>query len=289
MISTLNHTDRQTRLHSTDVSAILGLSPYTTDHTVWLEKTGRIDPWKGNSATDMGSRLEAPIVDLAESELGPMERQPLCIAQGLDFPLAATPDGRVIATGDVLDAKTSGIVGPLHGEWGDADSDVVPQYYLVQFSVQMLCAEADLHHTYALLGGRGVVRYRVNRDEDVTREIVERCGRWWHLHIDKGIEPTLTEPMPLEIIKRLRRQPSKTVELFDDAALAVAEYEAAKAVKSAAEKTCEVAQSKLIAMLGDAECGQLPDGREVCYLTQNRKGYTTLDTSFRVLRVRKGK
>jgi len=289
MITTINETERQTRLHSTDVCAILGLEgARKTGREVWLEKTGRLEPWKGNKSTDAGNYLEPSVLDYAEAELGPLERNVVCVAAGLDFPLAATLDARVIATGEPVEAKTSGITGPIYGDWGDAGSDLIPQLYLVQTSVQMLCAEAERDHVYALLGGRGFLNYLVHRDEQVIEAIAERCARWWDLHIEKGVEPAITEPIPMEVLKRLRRQPSKTVALDDDADLAVAELEAAKATKSAAEKMCENAQSKLLTLLGDAEAGQLPDGRVVTYLQTTRKGFSVAETTYRTLRIKKG-
>ncbi len=50
-MTTLNHAERQTRLHATDVASIMGLNSRRTAHTVWLEKTGRLEPWAGNEAT----------------------------------------------------------------------------------------------------------------------------------------------------------------------------------------------------------------------------------------------
>ncbi len=234
-------------------------------------------------------RLEAPVLDFAEEQLGPLQRNVLCVASGLDFPLAATLDGRVIATRKPVEAKTTGIMGPVFGDWGDELTDAIPQLYLVQTTIQMICSEADLNHVFALIGGRGFVRYQVARDEDLCRELIERCSRWWDRHIEKGIEPTITEPIPLDVLKRIRRQPAKTIDLNGDSLAVVAEWESAKVAKSLAEKAAEAAQSNLLTLLGDAEGANLPDGRLVKYMQQTRKGYTVDETTFRVLRITKGK
>lgn len=277
--------ERQQRLHATDVAAILGLSPHRVGYEVWLEKSGRIEPWGGNAATEIGSRLEAPILDVAESELGPLRRNVLRVADGLDFPLAATLDAELHPQVPV-EAKTSGIVGPVYGEWGEDGTDVVPPAYLVQLTVQMLCSGSDLAHLYALLGGRGIVRYRVVRDEEVVRTISEFCGRWWQRHVVEAIEPERTEPVPLEVVKRIRRQPHKTIALDDSATQTIAEYELAKAKKNTWEKCLADAQANLLLLLGDAEAATLPDGRRLTYLEQARKGYTVSDYQFRVLRIK---
>lgn len=288
-MNVVNHTERQSALHSTDAAAILGLEgARKSAHTVWLEKTGRLEPGRGNAATEAGKFLESSILDFAETQLGPLERNVRCAATCTDFPLVSTLDARVTSTGVPTEAKTTGIVGPVFGEWGEEGSDVVPQLYLVQTTIQMICSGTELAWLYALIGGRGFVAYQIRRDEEVVSAIVEQLGRWWDQHITRGVEPTLAEPVPLEVLKRIRRQPEKMIELTGDALQAVAELEAAKKAKSSAEKTHEAAQSNLIAMLDDAEGGTLPDGRAVTYLQSHRKGYVVSDSTYRTLRIRKG-
>lgn len=280
-------TDRNQRCGASDGAAALGLSPRRTAWETWAEKSGRLEPFAGNEATRMGQALEATILDVAETELGPLSRGDLVFADGTDFPLAATLDARVKSSGVPVEAKTSGIVGPIYGEWGDPDSDVVPQYYLVQVMLQMICTGAEFAHIYALLGGRGVVRYRAVYDAELARELTERLARWWQRHIVEGIEPARTEPVPLEVVKRLRRQPSKTIALAPEDLVTVAEYEDAKAIKSCAAKSCDAAQAKLLMLLGDAEAAELPDGRTLYYQLQKRKGFTVAESEFRAMRIKK--
>lgn len=282
--------NRHERLGASDAAAALGLSPFLSEWELAGLKTGRIEPdGKDTKPTRAGRLLEPTVLDVAEHELGELQRDVLVYAPHVDFPLASTLDGRVISSGVPVEAKTTGIEGPVYGEWGDEGSDIVPSYYLVQAVVQMICTEADLVHLYALIGGRGFVRYRILRDEQVCAEVTERLARWWQRHVVERIEPTHSEPIPLEIVKRLRREPAKTVDLFADDLLTVWEYEQAKSDKSAAEKACEAAQAKLLLLLGDAEAASLPDGRQITYLESMRKGYVVADTRYRTLRIKKGK
>lgn len=282
------HEQRRERLGASEVTAILGLSPWKSAYQVWLEKTGRVPPWEGNDATRAGQRLERAVLDQAEEDLGPLERNVVVPAVGLDCPLTATLDAWATHRDEVVEAKTSGIVGPVYGEWGEEGSDIIPQAYLVQVAVQMLCTEAELAHVYALLGGRGIIRFRVARDEEVIDAIADQCARWWHRHIDQGIEPKLSEPLPLEIVKRLRREPNKTIDLAEDALASVQRWEAAKDIANSAKKTAEAAQSELLMFLGDAEAGTLPDGRVLRYGEQYRKAYEVAASTYRVLRITKG-
>lgn len=284
----MSSVDRNSRCGATDGAAILGVSPYRTAWETWAEKTGRLEPNNGNAATSMGQRLEPAILDHAEAELGPLVRGELVWAPRIELPLAATLDARLKMTGVPVEAKTSGIVGPLYGEWGEPDSDVVPANYLVQVTLQMICTESELAYLYALLGGRGIVRYRIARDEELARALVQQLAAWWDRHIVRGIEPERTAAVPLEVAKRLKKTPNKVITLDDSASPVIGEYELAKAEKSAAEKRADAAQASLLLLLGDAEGAALPDGRLLTYCEQHRKGYTVQDASYRVLRIKKG-
>lgn len=287
MIQQINHAERQQSLHSTDVAAILQLEGARDAREVQLEKQGKIEPWAGNNATEAGQYIEPSVLDFAESVLGTIERNVRRRARGLDFPLAATLDGQVVTTGKPVEAKTTGLVGPVYGEWGDSLSDHVPALYLVQATVQMICTDQDLCHLFALIGGRGFVQYEIRRDEEVAKTIIERCGQWWRRHIEQGVECTGSEPLPLSVLKRIKREPASEVWLGEDALAAVANWETAKATRNAAEKQAELMQAHVLALLGEAEAGILPDGRAVTYMPTNRKGYTVDPTTYRTLRLRK--
>lgn len=287
-LQTIDHVERQSRMGASDCAAALGLSPFCTEWELAGLKTGRIEPDKSDTkSTASGRGLEPYVIDVAESELGPLSRDQLVFAEHVDFPLASTLDAQVMVSGVPVEAKTTGIVGPVYGEWGEIDSDVIPPYYLVQATIQMICTEAEFAHVYALIGGRGVVRYRVMQDAELASELTERLSRWWQRHVIEGVEPARTEAPPLEVIKRLRKTPSKTIELYDEDAVTVAEFENARALKLSAEKTCEAAQAKLLLLLGDAEAATLPDGRQVTYLSTTRKGYVVNESSYRTLRIKK--
>ncbi len=289
MITAAQQIERQARMGASDAAIALGLSPFGDERTLRLEKTGRLEPDRGTKSTRAGQFLEPSILDVAESELGELKRGEVVFAPNADFPLASTLDARVVRSGLPVEAKSTGIVGPVYGEWGDEGTDVVPPYYLVQTTVQMICTQTDLAHLYALIGGRGIVRYEIRLDEQLAAEIVERLARWWDRHIVQDIEPASSEPLPLEVVKRIRRQPNKVIELYGEDLATVAEYEQANTLALSAEKTKKAAQSKLLMLLGDAEAATLPDGRELTYLETHRKGYVVADTSYRTLRIKKGK
>src|SRR5690606_29202656 len=108
--------ERRKAIGASDVAAVLGVSPWATPWEVWAEKTGRLEPWSGNAATDLGTRLEPVIMDMAEAELGPIERS-VRVAHAT-LPLAVNLDGRTADGHLPVEAKTAGMMHRTRDDWG---------------------------------------------------------------------------------------------------------------------------------------------------------------------------
>ena len=61
---------RKRYIGSSDMAAILGLSPYATAHDVFLEKTGRVEDDPGNENTELGNRFEGALVEFCCDQIG---------------------------------------------------------------------------------------------------------------------------------------------------------------------------------------------------------------------------
>ena len=281
--------ERKQRLGATDVSAVLGLNPYKTAYEVWLDKRDLLESWEGNAATELGTRLEPALLDEAEARWGELQRNVVAVCE--DAPIAATLDGWLVEREEVVEAKTAGLLSDFAdvGEWGDEHTDEIPEQYIIQTQVQLLCSGAQVARVIALVNGRGILAYRVERDDAVTEIIRAKCADWWQRHIVEGIEPEKTIPPAMEVIKRIRREPNSVVSLGEEACQFVDRLETAKAEAKAANDEVEKLKGQLCLSLGTAEGGLLPDGRMLTYLEQSRKSYTVAAAKFRLLRVKKGK
>lgn len=273
--------DRTKYLGATDVAAVLGLSPWRTPYEVWAEKTGRLEARPASEAMDAGLRLETVVLAWAERTLGPICPGGEVALPGT--PIVCHPDART-REGQPVEAKTSGIVGPLHGEWGEEGTDDIPAVYVVQALVQLAACDADCCHVPALLGGRGFRLYRVEANEAVQQEIIERTSFWWDAHVVRDTPPANQGPPPLDVLRRVRRESGKRVPL---AAKLVDAWLLAKQRAAEAAEAEELARAAVIAALGDAEIGELPDGRIVAYREQHRRAFSVPESTFRVLRVKK--
>ncbi len=274
--------DRTGFLGATDIAAILGLSPWRTPWEVWAEKTKRIEPAEAGEAAEAGTMLEPVVLRMAEQTLGPI--RPGGTASIPGTPIQCHPDG-ITQDDQPVEAKTSGILGPIYGQWGEPETDQIPEYYLVQAHVQIAAMRAQQCWVPALLGGLGLRLYTVPQHALLEEEIIERACRWWEEHVVQDRPPEQTTPPPLEVLRRLRRQPGKVITL--DRTDLIQAYEAASLAAKEAEERKKLAQAALIAAMEDAEEALLPDGRRVVHRKQFRKGYTVPDgysMFFRILK-----
>lgn len=282
----LDFSNRNAQLGASDVPALLNLSPWRSEWELWAEKRGMLEPWKGNVATKAGLDLEPYILDYAEADLGQQLDRQVQVGHAT-LPLMATCDGIVLYGGEPVEAKTSGITGPLYGVWGPQDTDEVPNYYLVQVHCQLMCTMADVAYLYALLAGRGIVRYVIESDSEIAERIGDQITDWWQAHIIDGVAPSM-DGVTIDVLKRVKRT-SERVELTDRDLRMVELREQFGEARKKADKELEVIDTELLKSLGESDEGELPDGRLVTYKQQTRKAYSVEESKYRVLRITKGK
>lgn len=299
--------ERQRYLGSSDMAAIVGKHPWRGPVDVWLEKSGQLEPEReddSRSVRAMGAFLEPAVLSWAEAELGVRLSRDLMYVSA-DGVRCANVDGLALDLAEPLlvEAKTSGLLGDARfaDQFGDADTDALPEHILIQIHHQLgvLSDQADLPAfdwavVPVLLARRGFVLYRVRRDQDLIDALRHRAREFWERYVLAGVAPPDAPPPQLEVLKRIRRTPEKTVPV--PSALAIA-YLVRREVRLAAENDEAEAQRALIAALGDAEGGTCdlqewkgtPAPYLISYLAQNRKSYTVAQATYRKLLVREVK
>lgn len=280
-----DHARRRTAIGASEISTIFGLNPYRTGEEMRLEKLGRIEPGAQSDAARLGNVLEAGVLLLAECELH-VDTVRGEVFRASEAPLAATLDARIVGTNDVIDAKTTGLTGLVRDHWGPAGTDEVPLPYVFQVQAQLACTGGECGYIAALIGGRGFVLYRIERDNDIVDHVLLHARLWWDRHVI-GDEPCPDQAtLSPDVLKRMRRTPSKIAAV---ASATAREYLAACEAAAKANEAKEAAQAKLLSELGDAEAGQV-DGESGLwtYYEQQRKGYTVKPSKFRQLKFTKG-
>jgi len=259
--------ERRKHIGGSDMAAILGLSRFRTPYDVWLDKTGQYDGSPESDAAHAGNRFEAAVLDEAQDRLGPLERNIFLPAPD-NLPIAVNLDARIIATHEPVEAKTSGLFGALHPDWGEEGTDEIPEEYIVQVQTEMLCANANLCHVVAFLGGRGFQMYRVERNRQLTDILVARAVEFWEKHVKANIPPADSVPS-IEVIKHIRRTPDKSVEIAPEVLAAWLTSKEALKQAEAEEEGCKVG---LLTAMGDAEAGLCGELGNVTFMSQTRSG-----------------
>lgn len=271
---------RRKNLGGSDLPALLGVGPGQL-YDVWLSKVHKTEDFT-NPAMEWGNLFEGPVLTVAEQILGELRRDCHCPVDG--SPIATNVDAIVEETGEPVEAKTTGITGPVYGDWGDEGTDEVPKSVIIQCHGHMLATKAEVCHVPTLIGGRGFVMYHVPRVQRLCDHIMALAEQFWTKHVltrepPEGQWDAFAAPS-LAILKQIKRVPGKLV--APDLKL-VKRYETAKAAASWTEKIRDAMKAQLIASLGDAEGALLPDGRMVRYMEQTIKEHVRKASTFRKL------
>ena len=173
--------------------------------------------------------------------------------EGLRFLMLATPDA-LCSNGDTwgLEAKSAG--QRTSHRWGEAGTDEVPQEYLFQCAWCMATVERPFWDLAVLLGGNDYREYRIARDTEFERQLIELATRFWTDHVEAGVPPP---PDASESAKALlaRLYPTSSDVLLsstvDVDAWADRLRTSKKALSVAAEEVLE-AENYLKAFIGDA-------------------------------------
>lgn len=273
---------RKKHIGSSDVAAILGLSPWRSACDVWLEKTGRlVDEKDPNAAMVVGTRVEPVLLDWLQEEIGrPVLRDTqFTHANGI---MLASLDG-LIECGD-YDEHAEAKVTSILGGWGEEGTDQIPECYLVQIAHQFACLpESRLCHVPILKVNHGAsfARYAVTREQatDLIAVVEEEACNFWHRFVLTDTMPEQFTPS-IDVSKRIRKQPGKTVSI---PAGPVEMYLSAKRGLAEAKQAAENAEAVIRTYMDGADEADTPLGK-FTLKTSSRKAYTAAACEFTQLR-----
>lgn len=269
--------ERRKGLGASDAAPVLGLSPYATALEVYLDKLGML-PEQETAPMRWGLKLEEAIATAYEEETGRALHPPGDpIWWHPEVPwMFASPD-RIHSNGEerLVELKTA---RTAEG-WGCPGTDEVPAHYLVQVQHQMACTGARVADLAVLVGGSDFRVYTVAWHPRLIDTLIERLGAFWAaLQKREPPEPLPPDPRLLDLLYRPAEGVS--VELGPEAAVQAGLYAVAQEMRRQAEGQRERAKAALIALLGEASEGRLPDGRRVVRKVVSRKGYAVKDTEY---------
>lgn len=184
--------EKQKGIGGSDVATILGLNPYKTPFTLWLEKTGQIQPpVLNNEYIEWGNILEPVIREKFAKETGfeVTENHWVMLHVEHDF-LVANIDGEVIdpqfaGEKGVLEIKTAG--ERMRDQWEEGP----PHHYMLQLQHYLAVLDYSYGYIAVLIGGNTFRYFLVERDDYVIDHIIQASANFMHM-VENNISPEIS-------------------------------------------------------------------------------------------------
>lgn len=278
--------ERKNWIGGSDVAAILGVDPWRSARDVYASKLYDLADIESEQA-QLGNALEPALMQFAQEQLGGgIQENVRCVLPHIR--LATNIDG-IMQRGEtrtVVECKTSGLVGGVWAvspEWGEGWSADVPGYVQAQVAAEMMAADADSGIVVALLAGRGVQYFQLDRDDAIESLIADRCSEFWECVAEQR-EPS--GEVSIETAKRFHREPGARCDISPEL---IDRLEEARERRRAANDFYDSTQAEILTVLGQASAEEASDGtgRRVTYYEQTRKAYSVPEATFRVMRIGK--
>lgn len=178
-------TARRSGIGGSDASTVLGLNPYSSRYSLWLDKTGRATEQPDNDAMEWGRRLEPVIREWFTDTTGIQVRRSGLLQSKMHPWQLFSPDG-IAADGGITELKTT--------SWRTADAEVwldgqVPDHAELQSQHGMAVTGRTHSHCVVLIDGRKPLHKVVARDESLITDLTVAEWSFWTNHVLADVEP----------------------------------------------------------------------------------------------------
>ena len=266
---------RNKGIGGSDAGTIMGVNPYKSRLSLWMEKTGQKEPddLSDNEAVYWGVHNEPNIATYFEEKTGKKLRK--CgTMQSTEHPwLLANVDRLVVGEEAGVEIKTAGV--RQAGRWKDEE---LPDEYYCQVQHYMMVTGLPLWYVVVLIGGNKCLIKPVPRNDSFIEELFRKEAAFWTT-VEHNIMPdvdglddtkkAINILYPVAVPKKELELEStdKLEELFKD----YAEYK--KTIKDLGMLMTEC-ENKIKMLMGDNESAKIGDHKASW---SNVSGRTTVD------------
>jgi putative phage-type endonuclease len=189
------HERRSKGIGGSEIASILGISPYRTAHSLWLEKTGRQMPDDISNKPHVIRGILGEEVCRAIIERDSLKRYLPKTWQGAKEHWLCSDDGYQVDDNEILEIKCMG-----KAKHEEAASGLVPEYYLVQCQWNLLVSGAA-RCWFVSFRPEDETMHKVEVLPDPTEQarIAAAVDNFWLNHVVADIPPGLGEGDVLEI------------------------------------------------------------------------------------------
>lgn len=246
LINTLdmNHEEwlkqRQYGIGGSDAAAIAGLNPWKSQISVYLDKIGQSEPIEDNERMRIGRDLEDYVAQRFSEATGFKVRRRNAILQHQEYDfMLANVDRLIVGKDEGLECKTTNSYAKK--DWEDEE---IPIQYEIQCHHYMAVTGYKAWWIAVLIGNEKFVYKKIERDEEVIKNLIQIEKEFWNNHI-------LSKQMPApdgsenatELIKEMyptsKSDESKEIEGFENKILRLDEI-------NELAKNLEVEKKKII-------------------------------------------
>lgn len=169
-----------------DAASVVGLSPYRSAYTLWAEKLGKIPPFEGNLATEVGTFLEEFIAKKFEQETGKKVRKVNQSILNSDYPWAiANIDRDIVGEDAGLEIKSTSELNMKSFKNGE-----YPATYYCQCVHYLAVTGKKKWYLAVLIGNKEFKVFEIKRDEDEIDALMQAEKDFWSL-VQKGESPAV--------------------------------------------------------------------------------------------------
>lgn len=191
--------ERKSGIGGSDAGAICGLNPYRSPIAVYQDKTSTETDDTDSESMRQGRDFEDYVARRFMEETGKKARRANVIYKSRERPfLFANVDRIIIGENAGLECKTASAYSA--DRWKDGH---IPESYELQCHHYMAVTGADAWYIAVVILGKDFLWHRIERDEDLIRNLISIESDFWDNHVIPHIMP---EPDGSESSERLIRQ-----------------------------------------------------------------------------------
>ena len=176
---------RRTGLTGTDIGAITGMNPYSSAFQVYHDKLSEEIEDFDNEAMRQGRDLEEYVAKRFTEETGLKVRRANAVYQNEDYPFMLADFDRLIVGEEAgLECKT--VSAYSADRWSNGK---IPLHYQMQVQHYLAVSGYKVWYVAALIMGREFVIRKIERDEELIRNLIIIEKRFWEDHVLAGVAP----------------------------------------------------------------------------------------------------
>lgn len=260
---------RRAGITGTRIAGIMGVSPWETPRSVYLDILGLKPEKEATEPMYWGTTLEDIIAKEFALRTQLKVRRVNYMLQHSTYDFLLGNIDRVVMDGKqkaILECKNVGAYSS--DEWRQG----VPMHYLYQVQFYLLLTGIDVGFITALVGGQKLVIHRIEADKALHQQMIDAATEFWFGNVQAGIEPDVTH-QDTELLGKLYQARAGAVEEITEELYI--ELQTRKQLYDLHDRQYEESKNKLKDAMREAELAVF-QGEKIATWKADKNGKRTL-------------